>query len=451
MSDIKNDLELFNTLAQHLLKVEKETPVAERVDPKDAFHGSELALAKEPVSQDALKTKLEYIIKHTPKTSSDKFFNQLFGGRSSKAFLGDLLALLLNNSMYTYKAGGIQVALENHILKASLKLAGMPETGSGIMAPGGSMANLMGVLIARDRADNNKKMNGTGKTLTAYTSEDAHYSNLKNMGFAGVGQNNLRKIATNANGQIDTDKLKEAVNKDIESGNSPFLVIATAGTTVTGAFDPLEEIAQICKEHSMHFHVDGAYCGCVIFSDKLNHLVTGLRHADTFCYNAHKVLGAPQSCSVLLSKEPKWLRNSFDASADYLFQNDGDEFNPGVKSMQCGRRNDALKLWTLWKSKGTEGLGKIVEERFELAAFARNYIRENADYTLYGPDESLSVCFNYKGLNPEEVCEKLYLDEKLMVGHGQFKDDRFIRLVIVNPEHSRSTIQGFFETLERNV
>lgn len=448
MSELKNDLELFSRLAQHLLETEESNPVAKRLKPESAFDEPEFSLNQNPIDDSNLVDKLKKIIDLTPKTSSKKFFNQLFGGRNSKAFLGDLLAVMLNNSMYTYKAGGIQVALEHEIFKSSLKLAGMPESGDGIMVPGGSMANFMALLIARDRADKNRKNTGHGKTLTAYTSEDAHYSNLKNMGFAGAGEENLRKITTGAGGGIDTQALKTSIESDIEKGNTPFLVIATAGTTVCGAFDPIDEIADICDRYNIHFHVDGAYCGCVIFSDHFKHLVKGLHRADTFCYNAHKVLGAPQNCSVMLSRDADRLRQSFNSTADYLFQTDGDDYNPGVKSMQCGRRNDALKLWTLWKSKGTKGLGHIVDERFKLADYAKQYIKNNQDYTIYGPPNSLSVCFNYKNHNPADLCRKLYLEGELMVGHGSFKNDKFIRLVVVNPNHTKEEIDGFFQTLE---
>ena len=449
MSEIKKDLALFSRLAEYILETEEKKPVAERLQPEEAFQKANLTLENNPVNEEALTEDLKEIIKYTPKTSSKKFFNQLFGGRSSKAFLGDLLALMLNNSMYTYKAGGILVALENEIFKSSLKLAGLPQSGDGIMVPGGSMANLMALLIARDRADADIKNKGRGKSLTAYTSEDAHYSNLKNMGFAGAGEENLRKIKTDDDGRMDPQALQVAIREDIKNGKRPFLVIATAGTTVCGAFDPIDEIADICEKHTLHLHVDGAYCGCVIFSEQLNHMAKGLHRADTFCYNAHKVLGAPQNCSVMLSRNPEWLRSSFNSTADYLFQTDGDDFNPGIKSMQCGRRNDALKLWTLWKSKGTSGLGKIVEERYELSDYARHYIKNHKDYTLYGPDHSLSVCFNYKNQDPAALCEKLYVEEQLMVGHGSFKGDRFIRLVIVNPNHTKNEIDGFFQTLEK--
>lgn len=448
MSELKNDLELFSRLVEHIIESEESKPVAKRLPPEEAFQYARLSPGNAPIDDSTLTDLLTEIIDYTPKTSSKKFFNQLFGGRSSKAFLGDLLAAMLNNSMYTYKAGGIQVALENELFKSSLKLAGMPQTGDGIMVPGGSMANLMALLMARDRADLSVKNKGTGKTLTAYTSEDAHYSNLKNMGFAGVGEQNLRKITTDVSGQMDINALTSAIEKDLAAGHTPFLVIATAGTTVCGAFDPIEKIADVCQLHNMHLHVDGAYCGCVIFSDHYKKLVQGLHRAHSFCYNAHKVLGAPQNCSVLLSRDAEMLRKSFNSSADYLFQTDGDDFNPGVKSMQCGRRNDALKLWTLWKSKGTAGLGKIVEERFKLAAHARDYIKNHPDYTLYGPDNSLSICFNYKNLDPDVLCKQLYLNGELMVGHGTFKNDRFIRLVIVNPNHNQSDVDGFFESLE---
>ena len=147
-------------------------------------------------------------------------------------------------------------------------------------------------------------------------------------------------------------------------------------------------------------------------------------------------------------KDKKDLYNSFNNNAEYLYQTHDEDFNLGKTSFECGRRNNALKLWAMWKSIGTNGIAKIIENEFYLADFARKYINKNINYKLYSFGESLSVCFNYKDFDPEDLCTKLYKSNTLMVGFGSFKNKRFIRLVVVNCENSSADLIQFFQLLE---
>ena len=213
----------------------------------------------------------------------------------------------------------------------------------------------------------------------------------------------------------------------------------------------MEAISQVSKKYNLWLHVDGAYCGGVIFSDKYKHLVKGLEHSDSFSVNAHKMLGTPLSCSIIITQRKAQLHHSFSNEADYLYQTDTDDYNLGKISMQCGRRNDALKLWTLWKSVGTKGLKKIVDHQFALADTARTYIKDHSDYELFSNDESISVCFNYKGIPASTLCTALYENSELMVGFGNFRGKEFVRLVTINTVVDHNDILAFFKKLEAYV
>ena len=173
--------------------------------------------------------------------------------------------------------------------------------------------------------------------------------------------------------------------------------------------------------------------------------------ADSFSFNAHKMIGTPLTCSLILVKDKGHLYDSFSIEANYLYQTDRDDFNPGKTSLQCGRRNDALKFWTLWKQIGTKGLEQIVDKQFKLADLARNYIANNKDYQLYSFEDSISVCFNYKGISAKKICTDLYEHSELMVGYGSFNEQEFIRLVTINAQNEDKDILGFFKTLETFV
>lgn len=443
-----NDLKLFTELAEFLISEEKHHPVAIPIETKIIYEAIDLELRDEPTVDEAFVNTLKDIIKSTPKTASRSFFNQLFGGRISKATLGDLLAVMLNNSMYTYKVAGVQVGIEKTILQNICHRIGYGKSSDGTIAPGGSMCNYMAMLMARDACDSSIRNEGVSTKLIAYTSDASHYSVTKNASFAGIGRRQVRSVKTNEKGEMLVEDLEHQINQDIKKGYHPFFVNATAGTTVLGAFDDVISISNVCKAHQLWLHLDGAYCGSVIFSKQYKHLVKGVELTDSFSLNAHKMLGTPLGCSIIVTQDKKHLYQSFSNDAEYLYQTDDDTFNLGKTSLQCGRRNDALKLWTLWKSVGTNGLENIVNHQFYLAEVARTYIKSNPDYTLYSFDNSISVCFNYKGISAKTLCTKLYEHAKLMVGYGTFREDTFVRLVTINTQVEENDIISFFKTLE---
>lgn len=448
MSDIPKDLALFNELVEALISEEEKNPVASRIDSSKLYDSIDLSLGGSAMIDDAFKKVLTKVLISTPKTATNLFFNQLFGGRQSKAIIGDLLAVMLNNSMYTYKVAGPQVGIEQEIIRQSCNLIGYGTQSNGTFPTGGSMSNYMALVMARDAKDPNCRSEGMSKPMTIYTSKESHYSNAKNASFAGIGRNNIRYIQADSKGRMIPEKLEAQIIEDINDGYIPTYVNATAGTTVLGAFDPIDKIADITEKYSMWLHVDGAYCGSVIFSEKYKHLIKGVERSNSFSYNAHKMLGTPLTCSIILVNDKKQLHDSFSNEADYLYQTDGDDFNLGKTSFQCGRRNDALKFWTLWKSVGTKGLKEIVNKQFELANVALDYIRNNPDYTLYSFDDSISICFNYKDINPTTLCTALYEHQITVVGFGSFGEDTFVRLVTINANNEKQDILNFFKVLE---
>ncbi len=445
----REDLALFNELANKLLNAEENDPVVKPVHPRTIFDRFDLALADNAIPEAEFKAALEDIIMHTPRTASNHFFNQLFGGRNSKAMLGDLLAVMLNSTMATYKIAGPQVGVEQVIIKKICEIIGYDvETSAGTMAPGGSMTIFKAMLMARDHYDENCGKEGVSKQMTVYTSIESHYSVPKNAAFMGIGRNNVRYIKTDDQGRMLASDLELQIKKDLEDGKHPFYVNATCGTTVLSAVDPIDELASVTEKYNCWLHVDGAYLGSIIFSEKYKVMAKGLDRAQSFSINGHKMLNTPISTSMIVTKHPEALHNTFANDADYLYQTSTDDYNLGKISLQCGRRNDALKMWCLWKSVGTKGLGEIVDHEFFLADVARDYIRNNPNYELYSFDNAIAVCFNYKGIPAKDICTHLYREGKLMVGYGKFKEDEFIRLVMVNGGNSKEDILNFFKKLE---
>lgn len=448
---MQQELDLFRRIANKLIEAEKQEGVVKPIPVDELWDTLDLQIQQDGLSEEDFETLLTEVVLSTPRTATTKFFNQLFGGRTPKATLGDLLAVMLNNSMYTYKVAGPQVGVEKAIIKEISSLVGYPETADGTIASGGSMSNLIAMLMARDRKDPQARFKGSRKPLVAYTSAASHYSISKNAAFLGVGRDNVRDIPTTPKGRMDPEALATQIAKDLEDGLEPFFINATAGTTVLGVFDPIHPLADLAERFDLWLHVDGAYCGSVIFSKTYRHLVDGLDRADSFNLNAHKMMGTPLTCSIIVTKDRRHLSDSLSNEAEYLYQTDGDDFNLGKTSLQCGRRNDALKFWSLWKAVGSSGLEQMVDKQFELAQTAMAYIENNPDYTVYSELPSISVCFNYKDIPAKTLCTALYENGSLMVGFGSFSNDTFVRLVTINAGNSEQEIIDFFKTMESFV
>jgi len=448
---MREELELFNELVEVLLAEEQLQPVAQPIAIDNLYQTLDLSLNEAPILDEDFKKTLLQIVKSTPKTASRSFFNQLFGGRMSKATLGDLLAVMLNNSMYTYKVAGPQVGIEKTVLHKICEIIGYGKSSDGTFASGGSMSNYMAMVMARDKYDPLARIQGVTSKMIVYTSKVSHYSIPKNASLIGIGRDQVRFIKTNAFGEMLPEDLDFQIQQDLAKGNQPFFVNATAGTTVLGAFDNVEQISKVCKIYDLWLHLDGAYCGGVIFSNRYKHLVKGIELTDSFSINAHKMLGAPLTCSILVTQDKKHLYHSFSNEAEYLYQTANDDFNLGKTSLQCGRRNDALKIWTLWKSVGSLGLEQIVDRQFHLADVARNYIRQHPGYTLHSFDNSISVCFNYGDISARELCTELYINGELLVGFGAFGEKEFVRMVTINNTLKEEDIINFFKTIENFV
>jgi len=448
---MKNILDLFHRISNELLADEKEHPVAAHIPANELYDTLDLSLKSEPLGEVAFEKIVKELVFASTRTATPGFFNQLFGGRNEKAILGELLSVMLNNSMYTYKAAGAQVGVEKVILKEVCEKVGWGNQAGGTFAAGGSMTNFMSMVMARDVASPEARHKGMHQNLIVYTSELSHYSIPKNAAFCGIGRDNVRYIPTDIEGRIEVSDFEEMIKQDLAEGGMPMMINLTAGTTVMAAFDPIRSLNAICKKYNLWMHVDGAYCGSVIFSDKYRHLIDGIELVDSFSFNAHKMIGTPLSCSIIVVKDKKHLYDSFSNDASYLYQTDDDGFNLGKTSLQCGRRNDALKFWTLWKSIGTNGLENIVDHLFALAETATKYVKSNDDYTLYSYDDTIAICFNYKGIPARDICTLLYEYSELLVGYGSYKGVEFIRLITINSQNEHQDILNFFSTLEQFV
>ena len=438
-------LDLFQTLVGERQTQERLEPVSPAVSPEKLLDELPLELPERGLPIDEVAQRLRSVVEATPSTAPGRFYNQLFGGREPFAVLGDVLATTLNNSMYTFKVAGPQVLIENELIERMGNLMGYDDH-EGTFTPGGSISNLCAMLLARDQAFPDFREKGLdGSRLRVYTSAESHYSVPKAAAILGIGRQNVVRIPTDPRGRMLAPALAAAIESDRKAGYEPLMVNATAGTTVLGAFDPIDDLADVCELHRVWLHLDGAFGGTMVFDERFEASFEGSERVDSITWDAHKLMGVPLTCSVLLVRERGRLKASFDEAAGYLFQSEDDQWNPGTRSIQCGRRNDALKLWTNWLHHGTAGYVARTERMRDLALLAADCVRENDGMSLAKKPESLTVCFNVEGISAETVCDALQDTGRAMVGHAKVDGQSVVRLALVDPNTREEEVRSFFQ------
>ena len=232
----------------------------------------------------------------------------------------------------------------------------------------------------------------------------------------GLGRANVCRVQVDSQDRMDPADLERKIAADRAAGHQPFCLIGTSGTTVAGAFDPLTDLAEIAEREGLWFHVDAAFGGTFLLHSGASREVERVERADSCTWNAHKMMGIPLPCAALLVRERGMLHKHFSEAADYLFQQDSEDLNLGTKSMQCGRRNDAFKLWAAWQELGDDGWRRRIDDQMALVRHARDFVVQHEELELVLEPESITLCFTVKGRSSEAVCDELGVRGLAQVG-----------------------------------
>jgi aromatic-L-amino-acid decarboxylase len=346
------------------------------------------------------------IAAHAMQVPSPRYFGQFNPTPLAIGVWADALASSLNQNAGAWRNGPTSAMVESQVIRWLCELIGYGKQAFGVLASGGSEANLIALKCARDRISPDIAQRGAreGSDLTVYTSEQCHYSVEKSLDILGLGRESLRKIETDDQFHVRVDRLKDAITADITSGRRPFCIVGVAGTTSTGVIDDLPALAEIARAHDCWFHVDAAYGGALAFSDNHKSKLNGIEVADSITFDPHKWMFVPFSCGATLVRDGgKVLRNSFDMSPEYLAEQRGfddaryDFFRYG----QMGtRRFNALKLWMCFKFMGRRGYSETVERHIELTQHLAKRLDELTEFERVGEIETAVCCFRYL---PEKV------------------------------------------------
>ena len=349
--------------------------------------------------------------------------------------------------MSTYGGSPVATLIENKLIKKMANIVGFKD-GDGIFVTGGTQANLVAVLSARNALDPNIKKTGLRqqRDLVLLISDQAHYSFISAANVLGLGVENIIRVKSDDLGRMKPEALEIAIQTAIKENKVPFFIGATAGTTVLGAFDPIEKIARLASKHKLWLHIDGAFGGSALLSSRHNALLAGSELADSFSWDAHKMMGVPVPCSVILMRNSKMLYDACtttDVTTDssYVYHDiGGKSFDLGEKSLQGTRKVDVLKLWFAWKYYGDEGYENRFNHVVELAQYAEQKIKIRPFLELAFPRQFVNLCFRYTpkaGGNSEQlnilVQKQLMQKGQAYINYTQVKGLTVLLLNIVNP------------------
>lgn len=413
---------------------------------------------------DALFEWIEKYLDYSVRSNHPGFVNRMWAAPNLPSILAEMVTAVAQTSACTFESAPVAVLIEQFMFETILDLVGF-KNGEAQMTTGSSNANMVAMLCARNNTSTAIKGDGLiqSKPLTAFVSADAHYSLDKAANVLGIGTHNLVKVPVNKHGEMDPAQLEEALENSQRKNSTPFFVCATAGTTVRGAYDPLEPLLRLREKYGFWLHVDAAWGGGVLLDHNLRaEFMLGIEQVDSMSWDFHKMLGTSLMCNVLLinSNQQQLQRACGAGDGSYLFREQGDESNqhktlePGTKSLQCGRRVDAFKWFLDWKFYGQDGLAERVQRFLALSKFAEKLVIDDVNLELMAPRQSFNLCFRFTHNEIQDLDDlnqtirtTLYQRGISLVGIAWIGGDLVLRWLSSNPALDEENIRKFFLTL----
>ena len=403
-----------NLISEHAARLES-APVTSAATPADLKRVFDEPMPLTGMPADGILEQFARdVAPHAMQIPSPRYFGQFNPTPLAIGVWADALCSALNQNAGAWRNGPTSALIEAQVIGWLCELIGYGPEAFGVLASGGSEANLIALKCARDKAARDTcdlGVRAAAGDLTVYASEQCHFSVEKSVDILGLGRTSLRKIDTDERFHIRTELLREAIEKDRREGRIPFCIVGIAGATSTGVIDPLPELAAIARANDCWFHVDAAYGGGLAFSDAQKEKLKGIELANSITFDPHKWMFVPFACGTTLVRDGgNILRDSFDISPEYLSEDRGgsdvqyDFFRYG----QMGtRRFNALKLWMAFKFMGKHGYAETVERHLELTRHFAGRLDELPDFERTGQIETAVCCFRYlpnrvRALAPED-------------------------------------------------
>jgi len=364
------------------------------------------ALLEEPLPREGssfevlLDTFDEVIARYSRHNGHPRFFGYVSSPGTAVTTLGSMLKDAVNANLTCWRSAPAGTELEHITISWLKEMLGLAPDADGLFTSGGSMANFSALAAARSaKAPGNVIRDGVaGPRMCAYVSKEAHFSVRKAAGLLGLGEANVGAIETNSALEIDVADLERRIQQDQADGHLPFCVVANAGTTATGAFDPIGAVADVARRYGLWLHVDAAYGGFAALAPSARQLFARIDEADSVALDPHKWLFLPVGCGCVLYRDAENARAAFSHDAEYTrrigFERD-EAFAFWDYGPELSRPFRALDLWLLIKYVGAARLAEAVEENIACAKYLEKLVQASDDFEMLMPVVLSIFCFRY--------------------------------------------------------
>lgn len=444
---------LVDRVVEHLTSLPDQR-VARRGDLKE-FSG----LVDEPLPEtgssldSCLDFFFERILPDLTRVNHPRFHAYIPCPSSFAGALGEMLAAGTNPFVGSWLGGSTVSALELTVLRWIAELLGYEPSAGGILTSGGSMANLVGLATARTKFGRDVLQRGV-----LYVSREGHASVNKAASILGFSGESIRTIGVDDSCRMKVEELATTVNEDRQRGLLPFFVCANAGTTNTGAIDPLPEIADFCENANLWLHVDAAYGGFAAITPAGRPLLTGMDRADSLTLDPHKWLYCPMGVGCALVRDPLLLERAFSAEGEYLKDLPDDEVNFLNRGPELSRPGRVLSVWMLLRSTGRTLLAEQIKQDMQLARLAAELLREDNRLEVDEPVLSV-VTFRHRLRDGEseesrsardtELMESTLADGQIMLSTTLLGGQNTLRMVVMNHRTTERDVRLSVERIRR--
>jgi aromatic-L-amino-acid decarboxylase len=400
---------LVEWMAGYMENVEN-LPVKSLVKPGEIFVKIPDKPPQQPESFDSLMRDFdEIIIPGITHWQSPNFFAYFPANTSPASILAEMLTATLGAQCMIWETSPAAAELEEKMMIWLKDLIGLPSEFEGVIQDSASTATLTAILTAREQTTqfscNTEGLEKAG-VLKVYCSEQTHSSVEKAVKISGIGRKNLVKIPVRDDFSLDPEKLEEAIINDKDNGETPCCVVATLGTTGTTSVDPLKAIGEICNKYKVWLHVDAAMAGTALILPEFQWMLEGKEYISSFVFNPHKWMFTNFDCTAYFVKDASALIKTFEILPEYLKTRTRGKVNDYRDwGVPLGRRFRALKLWSVIRTYGVEGLRDKVRTHIEIAAKLSEMISNDGDFEILAPVIICVVCFRYKpaGYNEDQI------------------------------------------------